>query len=100
MRERDREAVSAYRQALSAIDNAEAVALEGTQHAAGGLESAPVGVGSTDVTRRSLSGSDAAGILAAEIAEHDAAAAVIAGVDASRAAEHRRAATLLRRLQI
>lgn len=54
MRERNRDHVAAYRIALAAIDNAEAVPV-GSEHHAKALETSAVGVGASEVTRRELS---------------------------------------------
>ena len=51
MKRRDREATAVFRAALGAIDNAEAVAV-GSEHRAGAIETAVVGVGRSDVSRR------------------------------------------------
>ncbi|GAA5056819.1 GatB/YqeY domain-containing protein [Nocardia callitridis] len=67
MKSRDRQAISALRSALGAIDNAEAV--DGTEHRAGAVEDSSVGVGSTEVRRRDLSESDIEQIVRTAIAE-------------------------------
>ena len=57
MRERNRDHVAAYRIALAAIDNAEAVPL-GSEQPAQALEMSAVGVGVADAPRRELSHDD------------------------------------------
>jgi uncharacterized protein YqeY len=75
MKTGDRAAVSALRSALSAIDNAEAVAPPGEQVVGDGpIAGARAGPGVTDVPRRELSSSDIADIIRAEIADRQAAA--------------------------
>ncbi|WP_407563084.1 hypothetical protein [Streptomyces sp. 184] len=70
MKERRREAVSALRAALAAIDNAEAVEAPdalpaGSEHVAG----AHAGVGSAEAARRVLSADDVRALLRTQIAE-------------------------------
>ncbi|MBF6216279.1 hypothetical protein IU433_28360 [Nocardia puris] len=69
---RDGAAISALRSALGAIDNAGAVDLGDRR--AGALEGSPVGVGSAEVARRTLSESDIEAVVRAEIAERRSAA--------------------------
>lgn len=66
MRARDREALSAYRIAAAAIDNAEALP---TEASAGAIELSPVGVGAAEAPRRTLTEAEARAIVQAEIAE-------------------------------
>ena len=71
MRDRDRDAASALRSAIAAIDNAEAVATDGapgsttSRHIAG----AAVGVGAAEAPRRELSAPEEAAIVRAELAD-------------------------------
>ena len=95
LRQRDRGALSAYRHALAAIDNAETIVPDGGVPSAGAVEEAAVGVGASDVPRRVLTDDDVRAVVRAEIAEHESAAHLIAEHDASRADGHRRAAALL-----
>ena len=74
MRARDKVAVSALRSALSAVANAEAVAID-TMPRAGAVESAAVGAGAADAPRRRLTEADVRLIVGAEVAEHDRSAA-------------------------
>jgi uncharacterized protein YqeY len=74
MKTRDRTAVTALRSTLAAIDNAEAVVpADGTT---GGLaiEQVPLGVGATEVERRTLTEHEVEQIVRAELAEREAAA--------------------------
>jgi uncharacterized protein YqeY len=69
VRARDRDAVSALRSAMAALDNAAAVdapAVSGTELA---VEHTPVGLGTTEVPRRSLSDSEAFELICREIGE-------------------------------
>jgi uncharacterized protein YqeY len=77
MKARQKEAVSALRTALAALDDAEAVeggddtAGDGSVHVAG----ARAGVGATEAQRRTLSLEEVRAILRQQIAERDAEAA-------------------------
>src|SRR6478609_309078 len=78
MKARDTVATAALRSALGAIDNAEAVAVEGpADYGDGGMGEiglGEVGLGVAEVPRRMLSDGDVAAILRAEIAERAAEA--------------------------
>ncbi len=99
MKAREPEAVSALRTALAAIDNAEAVAVDGH---AGALADGPIagamaGAGSTEAARRVLSMEDVRALLEAEIAERVAAAeGYDAGGQGEAADRLRREADVLR----
>ncbi|KIA65381.1 hypothetical protein FG87_09170 [Nocardia vulneris] len=73
MKARDRQAISALRSTLGAIDNAEAVDVG--EHRAGSVESSAVGLGVAEVARRELTESDVEQIVRAEIAERRTVAA-------------------------
>jgi uncharacterized protein YqeY len=83
VRSRDTVTVSALRNVLSAIANAEAVPLPASdapttalsEHVAG----AAVGVGSAEAARRELSDDEVAEIVRGEIAEHHAAVEALGG---------------------
>lgn len=68
MKARDASTMAAYRSALSAIANAEALPVD-TMPAAGAIESSAVGVGATEATRRHLTEDDLREIVLAEIDE-------------------------------
>lgn len=68
MKQRDREALAAYRAALAAIDNAEAVPLAPTDRA-GAIEMSAVGAGRTEVQRRHLTDQDVIDIVTHETNE-------------------------------
>lgn len=89
MRARDPVAVTVLRSALSAVANAEAVAID-TMPRAGAAESAPVGAGAADAPRRELTEHDVRAVVLAELAEHDRSAAHLRG--AGRPAEAERVA--------
>lgn len=72
MHERDAAAVAAYRSALAALDNAEAVP---SDERAGALEDAPEGVGATEAPRRVLTGHEVQFLIAREVDERETAAA-------------------------
>jgi uncharacterized protein YqeY len=115
MKARDRPAVAALRSALAAIDNAEAVdpaqALPGpgaghpdestrepgrpelaaTEPGHPKVAGSVVGVGATEVERRSLSPAQLEGIVRAEIADREAAAADYEGAGQVEQAERLRA---------
>ncbi|MBO8192270.1 hypothetical protein ITI46_11415 [Streptomyces oryzae] len=101
MRARDKAAVSALRATLAALDNAEAVPLEGAQLRGAALEQSPVGAGATEAARRELSEPGVADIVRAEATERlEAAAQLTAPAHADRAARLRaEAAVLLRFLE-
>ncbi|WP_405491676.1 hypothetical protein [Nocardia sp. NBC_00511] len=65
MKARDREAVSALRSTLGAIDNAEAV--DASDVHAGAIETSAVGLGTAERARRHLTESDIEAIVRAEI---------------------------------
>ncbi|PXX64020.1 hypothetical protein DFR70_105202 [Nocardia tenerifensis] len=67
MKSRDRQAVTALRATLGAIDNAEAVDVG--DHRAGSVESSAVGLGAAEVARRELTETDIEQIVRAEIAD-------------------------------
>lgn len=99
MKARRREAVSALRTALAAIENAEAVTAPtgtadagatgaaGSEHVAG----ASAGVGSTEAPRRVLSAEDLHGLLRAQVTERRAEAERYTAHGAHDAAERLRA---------
>jgi uncharacterized protein YqeY len=91
MKARDEVAVPALRATLAAIDNAESVAHPAAANA-GALEQSPVGVGATEVARRTLSEAEVADIVRAEMADLEAAAR-----DYDRAAQPDRATALRNR---
>ena len=97
MKSRDRAAVSAYRQAIAAIDNAGAVPIESAPRA-GALEASASGAGSADVPRRELTEAQIHALVCVEQDSHELAAAELAEVDPARADEHRLAAALLGRI--
>lgn len=72
MRSRDRATVATLRSTLAAIDNAEAVPVEA--QVAGAIEDAPVGPGSAEAERRTLSEDDIRAVVRAEVTEQRAAA--------------------------
>ena len=94
MKEKDRAALAAYRTALAAIDNAEAVPL-GEEHRAGAVELSPVGVGRTDAKRRALSGQEMAEIVRLDVQDRLAAATTLASASPDAARRLRREAGLL-----
>ncbi|GIF19570.1 uncharacterized protein YqeY [Actinoplanes tereljensis] len=74
MKARDRDATTALRATLAALDNAEAVApAEGAQGSLA-IEALPVGVGATEVARRALTEPEVEQIVRAELAERETAA--------------------------
>ncbi|WP_285576968.1 hypothetical protein [Actinoallomurus iriomotensis] len=96
MRARDKVAVSALRSALAALDNAEAVPVDGSGPR--GLEQSPVGVGATEAVRRELSERGMADIVRAEAGERlEAAARLTAPAQADRATRLRAEAAVLMR---
>lgn len=94
MKRRDREASSVFRAALSAIDNAGAVAVDG-QHRDGAIELAVVGVGGSDVPRKDLTEQDLIQIVADEAEERRAAAQLIEATHPEDARRLRREAEML-----
>jgi hypothetical protein len=68
MRDRNRDHVAAYRIALAAIANAEAVAI-GAEHHAKAIETSAVGVGVAEVPRRELSDDDVHELVRREVDE-------------------------------
>jgi uncharacterized protein len=99
MRARDKAAVSALRGTLAALDNAEAVPLDGSAPRAGALEQSPVGAGATEAARRELSEREVADIVRAEAAERlEAATHLSAPAHADRAGRLRAEAAVLLRL--
>ena len=78
MKARDTAAVTAVRAALSAIDNAGAVAPTGEAGppAEGPIAGAVRGLGAAEATRRNLSDGDIAALVWAEVSERDEAADV------------------------
>ena len=75
MRERDRATVALYRTTLAAIDNAEALPW-GERQAAGAIEEASVGAGSTDEDRVELTEAEVEALVGREAAERRTAAEV------------------------
>jgi uncharacterized protein YqeY len=71
MRERDRDAVSAIRSALAAVENAEAVPTDGSLAATSSdrVAAAAVGVGAAEARRRELSAVEEEERVRAEVAE-------------------------------
>lgn len=99
MRARDGVAVNTLRAALAAIDNAEAVAVDGDALRGRALEEAPVGAGATEAARRELSESEVADIVRAEADERlDAAAQLTDPAHADRAVRLQTEAGVLLRL--
>ncbi|MFI9407390.1 hypothetical protein [Nocardia sp. NPDC052316] len=72
MKSRNRQAITALRSTLGAIDNAEAVDVG--EHRAGAVEGSAVGLGVAEVARRELTEGDIEQIVRAEIAERRTAA--------------------------
>lgn len=98
MRARDKAAVSALRGTLAALDNAEAVPVDGSVPRAAALEASPVGAGATEAVRRELSEGEMVDVVRAEAAERLAAAAQLtAPAHAGRAARLRAEAAVLLR---
>ena len=94
MKERDRTALGAYRTALAAIDNAEAVPL-GEEHRAGAVEHSAVGVGRTDVERRAITEQEMAEIVRLDVQDRLATANSLASANPDAAQRLRREASLL-----
>jgi uncharacterized protein YqeY len=96
MKARDAAAVDAYRSALSAIDNAEAVPPSTTPAAGGGpIAGSVAGAGAGDTPRRELRDDEIRAIVAAEIEDRRAAAA-----EYERLGHHDRAARLRDQAQL
>lgn len=101
MRARDKAAVSALRSTLAALDNAEAVPVDGTVAAAHGpaIEQTPRGAGATEAARRELTEHEVADIVRAEADERlQAADRLPVPAHADRAARLREEASVLLRL--
>lgn len=103
MRARDTPAVTALRTALSALANAEAVAVDPAAATGGAIGQAPVGAGATEAPRRELSEGERIAIVRAEAADCAAAAERLCGASgaaapSTRAAELRNQAALLHQL--
>jgi uncharacterized protein YqeY len=94
MKRRDRDAASAYRVALGAIDDAEAVPLSEGERA-GAIESSPVGVGATEAPRLRLTWGEVADIITREAAARRDAADLLESADQARCSVLRRQAVLL-----
>jgi uncharacterized protein YqeY len=96
MRARDKSAVSALRTALAAVDNAEAVPVEGATMHGPALEQSPVGAGAAEAVRRELSEGGVADIVRAEATERlEAAGQLTALGHAGRAEQLRVEAVVL-----
>ncbi|MGC5345637.1 hypothetical protein PZB75_00670 [Streptomyces sp. AM 4-1-1] len=96
MRARDKVAVSALRATLAALDNAEAVPVDGAEARGLALEQSPVGAGATEAMRRELSEHDVADVVRAEATERlDVAAQLTAPAHADRVARLRAEAAVL-----
>ncbi len=85
MKARDTRAVAAYRSALAAIANAEALPVDQAP-GAGAIELSAVGVGVNDAPRRALTAADMRVIVESEIAERRA---MLPLVDDARSADLR-----------
>ncbi|WP_426241610.1 hypothetical protein [Nocardioides sp. LHG3406-4] len=94
MKSRDRAAVSVYRSALAAIDNAGAQPVT-DMPAAGAVEGARLGVGAADAARRELTEVQVRDIVVAEVAERRAASEEYAAAHTERAAALRQEAEIL-----
>lgn len=97
-RARDKNATSAVRTVLAALENAEAVPVDSAP-AAGAIEDAVRGVGQTDAPRRILTEPDEIAILEAEIASLGEAVATYDVVAPDRAAAARTAIKVLAALR-
>ncbi|MGC5363428.1 hypothetical protein ACPXCE_17390 [Streptomyces sp. DT24] len=96
MRAHDKVAVSALRATLAALDNAEAVPVDGAEARGLALEQSPVGAGATEAMRRELSEHDVADVVRAEATERlDVAAQLTAPAHADRVARLRAEAAVL-----
>jgi uncharacterized protein YqeY len=94
MKRRDRAATSAYRTALAAISNAEAVPLPDGNRAEA-LEAITVGVGQSETQRRILTEPQMVAIVRGEIAERRTTADSVAGARPDVAEQLRHEASLL-----
>ncbi|WP_213011251.1 hypothetical protein [Paractinoplanes toevensis] len=74
MKARDRDATTALRATLAAIDNAEAVTPAEGVPGSLAIEVLPVGAGATEVARRTLTEQEVEQIVRAELAERETAA--------------------------
>ncbi|MDT0387943.1 GatB/YqeY domain-containing protein [Streptomyces dubilierae] len=98
MRSRDKAAVSALRSTLAALDNAEAVPLDGDSPRAGALEASPAGAGATEAARRELDEREVLNVVRAEADERlEAAARLATPAHAARAERLRAEAQVLLR---
>ncbi|WP_240772321.1 hypothetical protein [Nocardia sp. CS682] len=88
MKSRDRQAITALRSTLGAIDNAEAVDVG--EHRAGAVEGSAVGLGVTEVARRELTEGDIEQIVRAEITERRTVAEEYDGLGHAEQAEELR----------
>ncbi len=89
---RDTQTVSTLRNALAALENAEAVP---TTVTSGAIEDAPVGAGATEARRRRLSDADEQAVLDDEIASLEEASRAYADSAPERAVAARAAAQML-----
>lgn len=96
-RARDARTVSAVRNALAALENAEAVPADHVR--AGAVEQAATGVGAADASRRVLTDAEERTVLDAEIASLAESAEVYAEVAPERAGAARSAAAVLSALR-
>jgi len=94
IKQRDRAALTAYRTALAAIDNAEAVPVGG-EHRAGSIERSAAGVGRADAPRRGLNEQDMVEIVRREAGERRATADALGTMSPEAADQLRREADLL-----
>lgn len=69
LRSRDSVLVSALRSTLAALDNAEAVQVDGSAHRTGAVELSPRGAGAAEVERETLDDTEVAAIVRTEIAD-------------------------------
>jgi uncharacterized protein len=94
MKDRDRSALAVYRTALAAIDNAAAVPASEAK-SVGAVEASPLGVGTTEAERRSLTEQQVAEIVRREAQERLVAADSLASASPDAAGRLRREASLL-----
>jgi uncharacterized protein YqeY len=94
MKQRDREALSVYRTALAAIDNAEAITVD-TGPKAGAIELSPVGVGRGEVERRFLGEQQMVDVVRREAQDRLDTAESLASSNPDAAARLRHEASLL-----
>jgi uncharacterized protein YqeY len=90
MKSRDRLAISALRPTLAAIDNAEAVEVGHIADRPQAIELIPVGLGTAEAPRRTLTEEDIIQIVRAEVASRDAAARDYDAAGRPERAEHLR----------